>query len=110
VAATVAAPPASALSPAAHTPGSKRRKQATPRSAATGSLSPVSLSSSASSSIQAYSWRGAQEEGVGECGAATAPRPSLPPLGGLHSLAPRGASHGCWGACTASRAAWAPQG
>lgn len=65
VAATVAAP-APCLSPVpTAAPGHKRRKQATPRSAATGSLSPVSASSSGGSSIQAYSWQCTAEEGQG---------------------------------------------
>ncbi|KAL4431100.1 hypothetical protein ABPG75_006356 [Micractinium tetrahymenae] len=72
IAAAVAAPPG-ALTPSpspspggrAGAPGSahKRRKQATPRSAH-GGLSPASISSSGSSSIQAYSFRSAREEGI----------------------------------------------
>lgn len=70
VAAVVAAPPGGLLlttgtrTPPAATPGSghKRRKQAMPRSASAG-LSPLSLSSSSGSSIQAYSWQSAQEAG-----------------------------------------------
>ncbi len=77
VAAAVTAPPAGAVAAAAAalggnpsptpspTPAQKRRKQATPRSASDGLLSPLSLSSSGddSSSMQTYSWQSAREGG-----------------------------------------------
>ena len=80
VAAAVTAPPAGAVAAAAAalggnpsptpspTPAQKRRKQATPRSAADSLLSPLSLDSSGddSSSMQAYSWRSTREGGCGD--------------------------------------------
>lgn len=78
VAAAVTAPPAGAVAAAAAAlggnpsptpspmPAQKRRKQATPRSAADSLLSPLSLDSSGddSSSMQAYSWQSAREGGL----------------------------------------------
>ncbi|PRW58150.1 hypothetical protein C2E21_3121 [Chlorella sorokiniana] len=76
VAAAVTAPPTGAVAAAAAalggnpsptpspTPAQKRRKQATPRSAADSLLSPLSLDSSGddSSSMQAYSWQSTRED------------------------------------------------
>ncbi|KAI7844553.1 hypothetical protein COHA_001911 [Chlorella ohadii] len=106
VAAAVTAPPAGAVAAAAAalggnpsptpspTPAQKRRKQATPRSASDGLLSPLSLSSSGddSSSMQTYSWQSAREEDAATSKVAAGTTPgSRPPSVRRQRSGPRSA-------------------